>query len=290
MTDSRKPEIARILTIAGSDSSGGAGVQADIKTACAFGVYASAAITAITAQNTKGVDKVEILGADMVEAQINSVLSDIGADIVKTGMLGNSDIIRAVAKCLEEDDTGLVLDPVMVATSGDRLLDESAVEILKSKLFPLADIVTPNIPEAEVLTGQKIKDSDDMIKAGRAILQMGAGAVLMKGGHLSGKTLIDILLDGDGENIMISPRIHTHNTHGTGCTLASAIASLLAKGYELSEAVIQAREFVHQAIKTAPKLGAGNGPLNHYIDLDIHLKNGKKDNNKKSPFAVLKDL
>ena len=281
--------IPRVLIIAGSDSSGGAGVQADIKTCAAFGVYSSTAMTAITAQNTKGVDRVELVSADMVVAQIKAVLSDIGADVIKTGMLANAEIINAVADCLQDEDMALVLDPVMVATSGDRLLDKQAVCVLIEKLLPMADLLTPNIPEAEVLTGLKITNTDEMIKAGESLLELGVGAVLMKGGHLAGKTVIDILVSAEGNQIMTSPRIDSRNTHGTGCSLASGIAALLARGLDMGEAVSEAREFVHEAIKTAPGIGAGNGPLNHGLiemGADIAEKKQLEDN----PFSVLETL
>lgn len=280
--------IPRVLIIAGSDSSGGAGIQADIKTCAAFGSYAATAITAVTAQNTMGVQQVEIMPAELVRAQIRSVLSDIGADVIKIGMLGSAEIIEVVAQEIEEADAFIILDPVMVATSGDNLLDPEAIEILKTKLLPLADLVTPNVPEAKLLTGLKIDDVDDLTKAGDALLIMNVYAALMKGGHLKGKSVVDVLVSEEGANIMSGPRIHSRHTHGTGCTLASAVAACMAQGAPLEQAVMTAREFVFQAIKTAPKLGEGNGPLNH------GLANGEVEDEPEpagnNPFAVLKGL
>ncbi len=261
-------KVGRVLIIAGSDSSGGAGVQADIKTCAAFGVYSTTAITAITAQNTLGVQRVEAVNASMVGAQLTAILSDIGADVIKIGMLANGEIVEAVADIItkEAPDTTVVLDPVLVATSGDALLDENAVAVLKEKLIPLADIITPNAPEAEILTGVKITDIDGLIKAGEALLEMGAYGALMKGGHVKGKSIVDVLVTDAGNHIMSAPRIYSRHTHGTGCTLASALAAGLALGTPLEEAVRQAREFVFEAIKTAPKLGKGNGPLGHGLN------------------------
>ena len=281
----------RVFIIAGSDSSGGAGIQADIKTCAAYGAYAATPITAVTAQNTVGVQQVEVMPAELVRAQIRSVLSDIGADIIKIGMLGSAEIIEVVAEEIEEADAFIILDPVMVATSGDALLEDKAATLLKEKLLPLCDLVTPNVPEAEILTGIKIDDVDDMTKAGDALLDMNVYAALMKGGHLDGKSVVDVLVSEEGANIMSGPRIRTRHTHGTGCTLASAIAAAMALGASLDEAVMSAREFVFQAIKTAPKLGAGNGPLNHGLDLGQGEEQAEAapaaTNN---PFAALKDL
>jgi hydroxymethylpyrimidine/phosphomethylpyrimidine kinase len=253
----------RVLIIAGSDSGGGAGVQADIKTCAAYGAYSMSAITAVTAQITLGVQAVHMLPADMVAAQIQSVMCDIGADVIKIGMLGTAEIIEAVAKEIDDIDAFVILDPVMVATSGDSLLDAEAVEALKTTLLPVCDLITPNIPEAELLTGLKIDDTDDMTKAGEILLEMGAYAALMKGGHLDSKMIFDILVSEDGNNLMSGPRLHSRHTHGTGCTLASAVAAGMAMGTPLDEAVLSARDFVFEAIRTAPKLGGGHGPLNH---------------------------
>ncbi|MEP1230807.1 MAG: bifunctional hydroxymethylpyrimidine kinase/phosphomethylpyrimidine kinase [Litorimonas sp.] len=285
--------ISRVLIIAGSDSSGGAGIQADMKSCAAFGAYSMSAITAVTAQNTVGVQQVEVMPAELVRAQIRSCLSDIGADVIKIGMLGNTQIIDVIAEEIEDSDAFVILDPVMVATSGDSLLGAEAVAHLKTRLLPLADLVTPNVPEAELLTGIKIEDIDDMTKAGDALLEMNVYAALMKGGHLTGKSIFDVLVSKEGANIMSGPRIHSRHTHGTGCTLASAIAANMALGAPLEVAVTAAREFVFEAIRTAPKLGAGNGPLNHGLALGEDETAG--DNNDTSPdannpFAALKGL
>lgn len=281
--------IPRVLIIAGSDSSGGAGIQADIKTCAAFGAYAATAITAVTAQNTLGVQMVETLSPKIVRAQIRSVLDDIGADVIKIGMLANKDIIEAVYEEIKEESAFVILDPVMVATSGDKLLDDDAISVLIEKLLPVCDLVTPNVPEAEILTGLKLDDVDDFAKAGEKLLEMGVYAALMKGGHLKGKTIVDILISEDENAVMTAPRIHSRHTHGTGCTLASAIAACMALGAPLDEAVNSAREFVYEAIKSAPKLGAGNGPLNHGLVLpgDEKEDDVPKEGN---PFAVLKGL
>lgn len=285
MTDS----VARVLIIAGSDSSGGAGIQADIKTCAAFGVYSATAITAITAQNTTGVQRVEPMAPDLVADQMRSVLSDIGADVIKIGMLANAEIIKAVAEFIasDADDVTVVLDPVLVSTSGDVLLDPSAIDVLKELLLPLADVITPNSHEAALLTGLKVEDADDLIAAGDALREMGAYAALMKGGHLKGKSITDILVAEQGNQMMNAPRIYSRHTHGTGCTLASAVAALLAQGAPLEIAVMEAREFVFEAIRTAPKLGAGNGPLNHGLSIGGETAT---QSDKPNPFAVLKDL
>ena len=286
MTENNTP---RVLIIAGSDSSGGAGIQADIKTCAAFGAYAATAITAVTAQNTMGVQQVEVMPAELVRAQIRSVMSDIGADVIKIGMLGSAEIIEVVAQEIEEADAFVILDPVMVATSGDSLLEEAAVSLMKEKLVPLADLITPNVPEAALLTGLEIKDVDDLTIAGDALLKMNVYAALMKGGHLEGKSVFDVLVSEEGANIMSGPRIHSRHTHGTGCTLASAVAANMALGMPLDEAVMSAREFVYQAIKFAPKLGQGNGPLNHglvSLDDDETVPEALGNN----PFAALKDM
>ena len=282
------PTTPRVLIIAGSDSSGGAGIQADIKSCAAFGAYSATAITAVTAQNTMGVQQVELMPAELVRAQIRSVLADIGADVIKIGMLGSAEIIEVVAEEIEESDAFVILDPVMVATSGDALFEPKAIEILKTKLLPLADLVTPNVPEAELLTGLKIEDVDDLTKAGDALLKMNVYAALMKGGHLKGKSVVDVLVSEEGANIMSGPRIHSRHTHGTGCTLASAVAACMAQGAPLEEAVMTAREFVFGAIKTAPGLGEGNGPLNHGLASPEAEEAPEPSGN--NPFAVLKDL
>ena len=290
MTNSTTP---RVLIIAGSDSGGGAGIQADIKTCAAYGVYSATAITAVTAQNTVGVQEVHKLPAEMVAAQITSVMDDIGADVIKIGMLGSQEIIETVAKAVDDVDAFVVLDPVMVATSGDPLMDEGAIEALKTKLIPVCDLITPNIPEAELLTGLKIDDTDDMTKAGEALLAMGAYAALMKGGHLDSKMIFDVLVSEDGNNLMSGPRLHSRHTHGTGCTLASAVAAGMASGTPLDEAVLSARDFVYEAIRTAPGIGEGHGPLNHGLLLkgeDEETSEAPKEPTSKNPFANLKDM
>jgi len=278
----------RVLIIAGSDSSGGAGIQADIKSCAAFGAYSMTAITAVTAQNTVGVQQVEFLPPELVRGQIRSVLSDIGADVVKIGMLGTKDIIDVVAEEIEPLDAFIILDPVAVATSGDALLQDDAIAALKETLLPLADLVTPNVPEAELLTGLKINDVDDLTKAGDALLARNVYAALMKGGHLKGKSVVDVLVSEEGANIMSGPRLHTRHTHGTGCTLASAIAANMVLGAPLDEAVMTAREFVFEAIRTAPKLGEGHGPLNHGLAMGEEAQDDTPDPS--NPFAALKGL
>ena len=283
------PSQGRVLIIAGSDSGGGAGIQADIKTCSAFGAYAMTAITAVTAQNTLGVQSVEMMPAALVKAQIQSCLSDIGADVVKIGMLGTKAIIDVVAEAVDELDAFVILDPVAVATSGDALLEDDAAAAMRDTLLPLADLVTPNVPEAELLTGLKITDVDDMTKAGDALLARGVYAALMKGGHLDGKSIFDVLVSEEGANIMSGPRIRSRHTHGTGCTLASAVAANMALGLDLDEAVMRAREFVFEAIRTAPGFGStkGHGPLNHGLAIGEVEENPEPSNN---PFAALKGL
>lgn len=285
------PKTPRVLIVAGSDSSGGAGIQADIKTCAAFGIYSATAITAVTAQNTVGVQRVEALAPDLVAAQMRSVLSDIGADVIKIGMLANAEIIETVADVIINDaeDCTVVLDPVMVATSGDKLLEDDAIDAMKELLLPLVDVVTPNVDEAEILTGLRPDDVDGLIKAGERLLEMGAYAALMKGGHLDGKSITDILVAPDGNHIMSAPRIYSRHTHGTGCTLASAVAALLAQGAPLEIAVREAREFVFEAIRTAPKLGKGNGPLNHGLG-GGDAREPAAEPQKNNPFSVLKDM
>ena len=279
----------RVLIVAGSDSSGGAGIQADIKTCSAFGAYAMTAVTAVTAQNTLGVQAVEMMPAEMVKAQIEACLSDIGADVVKIGMLGTKANIEVVAEAVDELDAFVILDPVAVATSGDALLEADAVAAMRDTLLPLADLVTPNIPEAELLTGLKISDVDDMTKAGDALLERGVYAALMKGGHLEGKAVVDVLVSEEGANIMSGPRLRSRHTHGTGCTLASAVAANMALGLDLDEAVMRAREFVFEAIRTAPGFGSGkgHGPLNHGLAIGASEDDTEPPNNL---FAALKDL
>lgn len=256
----------RVLIIAGTDSSGGAGVNADIKTVTALNGYASAAVAALTAQNTQAVFGVYDIPLDFILQQIEVTLSDIGTDAIKTGMLSKADIIAGLATYLEERKitAPLVLDPVMVAASGGRLLAENAVGALKEKLLPLASVATPNIPEAEVLLGRKIETPEDMRVAAKDLLVFGSKAILLKGGHLAGDDLVDVLFEQNGrETLFNGTRIHSRNTHGTGCSLASAIATGLAQNMAMIEAVARARDYVQEAIRTAPDLGQGCGPLNH---------------------------
>lgn len=257
----------RVFIIAGSDSGGGAGIQGDIKTVTALGGYAATAITALTAQNTKGVFGIHEVPTDFIKQQMELVLSDIGADCLKTGMLHSSEVIDVVAEVIKKKakKTPLVLDPVMVAKGGAPLLMNSAISSLNKNLLPLAFIITPNIPEAEILTGMKIKNTDDMVKAGKALLKMGAKAALIKGGHLESNVISDVLVTAKEIKIFKSKRIKTKNTHGTGCTLASAIATGIAQKMTLEKSVIRARKYVLKAIKTAPKIGKGHGPLNHAV-------------------------
>ena len=256
--------MKRAMTIAGSDSGGGAGIQADLKTFAALGVYGSSALTAITAQNTLGVTAVHELPPDMVAAQIDAVMSDIGADAVKTGMLSNSGIIRTVAeKVGEHAIENLVVDPVMVAKGGDRLLQEEAVEALRGLLVPLAAVVTPNLPEASVLVGRDVESLEDARRAARDILDMGARSVVVKGGHLQGDA-VDVFYDGRQMREIAAPRIPTTSTHGTGCTFASAIAAGLAQGMGTEDAVVRAKEYVTEAIHNAFPVGTGHGPLHHF--------------------------
>ena len=254
---------ARVLIIAGSDSGGGAGIQADIKTVTALGGYAATAVTAITVQNSLGVSAVERLKPDLVAAQARAVLEDIGADAVKTGMLGGRKLIETVAALLDEAKVPAVIDPVMLAKSGVALLKPSAVGALKTLLIPRAALLTPNAPEAEVLTGLEIRNADGLRRAGEALLRAGAQAVLMKGGHVPGAVVTDILMTPKGEATFSGPRLDTRHTHGTGCTLASACAVGIGQGLGLEAAVARAWAYVAEAIRQAPGFGAGAGPLDH---------------------------
>jgi hydroxymethylpyrimidine/phosphomethylpyrimidine kinase len=257
--------MQKALTIAGSDSGGGAGIQADLKTFAAHGVYGMSAITAITAQNTLGVNAWEAVSADLVTNQIEAIAGDIGVDVVKTGMLANAAIVEAVAAAVHSLELPLlVVDPVMVAKGGDRLLDEDAVKAMRSELLPKAHVVTPNVPEAEVLAEIRIESIADMREAGRRILALGPSVVLVKGGHLPGAEIVDVLCAHGGIHDFRGPRIMTQHTHGTGCTLASAIAANLARGSEALAAVRAAREYVEGAIRHAPGIGRGHGPLAHF--------------------------
>ncbi len=262
-----KRNIARVLIIAGSDSSGGAGIQADIKTTMALGGYAGTAITALTAQNTLGVAAIEPASPYFVRQQMELFFEDIGADVVKTGMLFSAEIIHTVAGVLERHAgmIPVVVDPVMTAKGGARLLEDAATEALLHELMPLAYLVTPNVPEAELITGRSITTLEEMKHAASLICERGPRAVLLKGGHLDGDTVYDILVTGDDYQVYESPRIHSAHTHGTGCTLASAIATLLGQGERLQEAVSIARNYVARAIAAAPGLGQGHGPLWHGV-------------------------
>jgi len=262
--------IGRVLIIAGSDSGGGAGIQADIKAVTALGGFAATAITALTAQNTLGVHGVLPVPAAFLRQQIQVVLRDIGADALKTGMLHDVPTIEAVCDEIAAEAPGvpLVADPVMVAKGGHPLLQPDAVETLKRRLLPLAAVITPNLPEAEVLLGRRIPDAAAMPEAARALLGLGARAVLLKGGHLEGARLVDVLATAAGIERFEDARIETRHTHGTGCTLASAIAAGLAQGMALRDAVARARAYVRAAILAAPGFGAGHGPLHHGVTVD----------------------
>jgi len=253
------------LTIAGSDSGGGAGIQADLKTFAACGVYGTSAITAVTAQNTLGVTAWEPVSTELVIAQIEAVAGDIPPAAVKTGMLATAAIVEAVSAAIEGLDLpNLVVDPVMVAKGGDRLLRDDAVAAMKTHLFRLAEVLTPNIPEAEALTGTRITSVDDMLTAARRIREMGPRVVIVKGGHAASHESVDVVCLPHQEFELRGPRIATVHTHGTGCTFASAIAAHLALGRPLEEAIREARTYLEGAIRHAPGLGAGQGPLNHF--------------------------
>lgn len=259
--------IARVLIVAGSDSGGGAGIQADIKAVTMLGGYAATAITAITVQNTRGVQAVELLSPALVAAQMRAVLEDIGADVIKLGMLGSAAIINAVADVLEAARLPVVLDPVMVAKGGAALLADDAVEAMLRRLVPLAAVVTPNTPELAALAQTEIEDEADVVLAAQELLGAGSAAVLAKGAHLDGAEIADWLVTPSLQHRYASPRIDTRHTHGTGCTLASALATGLAQGLSLVEATVRARTFVQDAIRAAPGLGGGHGPLgfNHAL-------------------------
>ncbi len=261
------PRYARVLSIAGSDSGGGAGVQADLKTMSALGCYGMTAITALTAQNTQGVRGIHGVPAAFLQDQLDAVLQDIGADAVKIGMLHAPEIVQVVAQSIDRYQLRhVVLDPVMVATSGDRLIAEATVGELVRELFPRAAVITPNLDEAGLLLGRTIHGADELEQAAQDLLAMGAPAVLVKGGHLPGDEVVDLLAMADGTRLRLaSPRIHTHNGHGTGCTLSSAIACHLALGHSLPEAVQRARQYILGAIAAGATVhtGHGHGPLNH---------------------------
>ena len=259
--------VKRAMTIAGSDSGGGAGIQADLKTFAALGVYGTSALTAVTAQNTLGVTEVMELSPDLVAAQIDAIITDIGTDAAKTGMLANSGIIRVVAdKVKEHRLPNLVVDPVMVAKGGDRLLQGEAVEALRSLLIPLATVVTPNLPEAAALVGRRVESLEEARQAASDMVAMGARSAVVKGGHLKGDA-VDVFYDGRELREFRANRVDTTSTHGTGCTFASAIAAGLARGMAVEEAVAQAKEYVTEAIRNAFPVGGGHGPLNHFYKL-----------------------
>jgi len=255
--------LGRVLIIAGSDSGGGAGIQADLKTVTALGGYAATAITAITVQNTLGVQAVQLLAPELIAAQARAVLGDIGADVIKIGMLGDAEVVETVARLLDEAHAPAVIDPVMVAKGGARLLDEDAANAFLRLLVPRAALLTPNAPEAEALTGLAVETTDDLRRAGEALLAAGAGAVLMKGGHVAGPQVVDVLMTPYGETVFEGERIETRHTHGTGCTLASACATGLAQKMSLEAAAARAWDYVHRAMLSAPGLGQGHGPLDH---------------------------
>lgn len=262
----------RVLTIAGSDSGGGAGIQADIKTISACGCYAASAITAVTVQNTIGVESVVGLPTEAISGQIEAVLSDIGADSIKIGMLHSSEVIRAIVEKLKEHKfTNVVLDPVMVSTSGHKLIEDSAIETLKEELIPLARIITPNIPEAEILIGKKISKQDELPAIAEELAKKFNVSVMLKAGHLTEDQLTDILYNNESKTTLqlTGKRSDTPNTHGTGCTLSSAIASMLAKGYDMDEAVTQAKNYLAGAILEGAKyeIGHGHGPVCHFWNL-----------------------
>jgi hydroxymethylpyrimidine/phosphomethylpyrimidine kinase len=256
------------LTIAGSDSGGGAGIQADLKTFAAHGVYGTSAVTAITAQNTLGVIAAEALPADLVTAQIEAVMSDIGAHAAKTGMLANAAIVEAVAAAIDELEIPLVVvDPVMIAKSGHSLLDDEALGAMKSELLSRAYVVTPNVPEAEALSQHAIKTEEDLREAARRIRKLGPETVLIKGGHFPSADILNLLYDGHRFTEFRGERVPGTNTHGTGCTFAAALAAQLALGHSLAEAIELAQEYVAGAIRHAPGLGKGHGPLGHFWSL-----------------------
>jgi len=262
-TSQGKTSIARALTIAGSDSGGGAGIQADLKTFAALGVYGLSALTAITVQNTQGVRAAQELPPELVAAQIDAVLEDIGADAAKTGMLSSSPIIEAVARCVAKWNMRLVVDPVMVAKGGDPLLQPEAIKTLATVLLPLAEVVTPNLFEAEVLTGQRIEALDDMRTAAQAIHALGPRHVVVKGGHRVADP-IDVYFDGKRFVELRGERISTRHTHGTGCTFSAAITAFMAQGMPVDAAVASAKHYTTEAIRHAPGLGSGHGPVGHF--------------------------
>lgn len=263
----------KVLTIAGSDSGGGAGIQADIKAISAMGCFASSAITAITAQNTLGVDAVHPVPLDILAAQIDAVLSDIGTDAIKIGMLHSAEVVSLVADKIEQYGiTNVVLDPVMVSTSGHKLIEDNAIEIMKNRLIPLARVITPNLPEAEILSGCTITAQQEFPQIATLLSHNNSTSVLLKAGHLNGDTLTDYFYNAEDGSMTLLPskRVDTRNTHGTGCTLSSALAAALARGESLTEAAISAKRYIEQAIITGAKydIGHGHGPVNHFFALN----------------------
>lgn len=266
-----------VMTIAGSDSGGGAGIQADLKTFQELGVFGTTAITALTAQNTLGVSGIFPATADFVEAQIAAVFEDFQVKAVKTGMLFSADIITAVAQSLHDKDVKLVVDPVMIAKGGASLLQQESIEALRTELLPLATVLTPNIPEAEVLTNMKISTIEDVKTAAQQLLQLGVECVVMKGGHFQGIEATDHVYFQDGSTFTVSSaRIHTKHTHGTGCTFSAAITAFLGKGYEIRDAIVEAKRFIQAAIEHPLNIGNGHGPTNHfaykqYAKSEVHV-------------------
>jgi hydroxymethylpyrimidine kinase/phosphomethylpyrimidine kinase len=268
-----KPK-SKVLIIAGSDSSGGAGIQADIKTVTALGSYAMTAITAVTSQNTTGVKNIKSIPTKNLKTQITMVLEDIGANAVKIGMLHNVGVIKCVYKILKKYKLkNIVLDPVMIAKGGTKLVNSNSIKYLKKLLLPLCDVVTPNIPEAEVLTGYSISNKEDMIKAAKKIISMGAKNVLLKGGHLKNKMIFDILVSRKKVKIFPKRKIKTKHTHGTGCTLSSALATCLSQKKNIYKSCKISLKYVDQAIITAPGYGKGFGPLNHLVSFNLRSGN-----------------
>jgi hydroxymethylpyrimidine/phosphomethylpyrimidine kinase len=255
--------IPRALTIAGSDSGGGAGIQADLKTFAALGVYGLSALTAITAQNTQGVRAAQDLPPELVEAQIDAVLEDIGANAAKTGMLSNTRIIEAVARSVTKWHLRLVIDPVMIAKGGDPLLQPEAIQTLSTVLLPLAEVITPNLPEAEVLTGTRVETLDEMRTAAQAIYALGPRHVVVKGGHRAADP-VDVYFDGKRFFELRTERIETRHTHGTGCTFSAAITAFIARGLPVNGAIASAKNYITEAIRHAPGLGNGHGPVGHF--------------------------
>lgn len=259
--------MKKALTIAGSDSSGGAGIQADLKTFSAHGVYGMSVITSVTAQNTKGVFAIHDIPCEIIGKQTDAIFEDIEVNGLKIGMVSQTDTIKIISSKLKQyKPLNIVLDPVMVSTSGYDLLQPDAKAALINELFPLATVITPNIPEAEVITGISIKNLDDMKKAAKSIIEIGTKNVLLKGGHLT-EEAIDVFYDGEDFKFFESRRINTKNTHGTGCTLSSAIASNLALGYSIEDAISKAKEYITTAIKNSLSIGKGNGPTHHFYSL-----------------------